>query len=313
MLRRFLVLLLTAWMGLSILNPAANADPVFPPGLRIGLEPQAGLTVSKQFPGFEDADNKVAVTMLDVPARAYEELERSAFAKSQPGLTDTKRESFPFTSGIGFLISGQATDSGIVLHKWFLLATSAGGAADLAMLINVQVPEAARTVYSDAVIRKMLASVTFRPPPLQEQLSLLPFKFNDLAGFKVMQALPEGAAILADGSTDDPKKQSSMIVSVGRAAPAEPDQRGKFARELLSAAPLRDLTVTLAEPMRIGGAPGYEVRAQGNGLDGVPVTVVQWVRFGSGGFLRIVGVSRKDDWDALFTRFRAVRDGIEFR
>jgi hypothetical protein len=295
------------------LSPAASADPVFPPGLRIGLEPQAGLTLSKQFPGFEDADNKVAVTMLDVPAPAYESLERSAFAKNQPGLTNMKRESFPFASGIGFLITGQGTDNGVILHKWFLLATAAGGAGDLAMLINVQVPEAARAIYSDAVIRKMLASVTFRPPPLQEQLGLLPFKFNELAGFRVMQALPDGGAILTDGPTNDISKQASMIVSVGRGAPAEPDNRGKFARELLSSAPLRDLTVTLGEPMRIGGQPGYEIRAQAKGLDGVPVAVVQWVRFGSGGFLRVVGVSRKDDWDALFTRFRAVRDGIETR
>ena len=40
--------------------------------------------------------------------------------------------------------------------------------------------------------------------------------------------------------------------------------------------------------------------------------VAQWLRFGGGGFLRVVGVGRKDDWDALFTRFRAVRDGINF-
>jgi len=39
--------------------------------------------------------------------------------------------------------------------------------------------------------------------------------------------------------------------------------------------------------------------------------VVQWVRFGTGGFMRIVGVGPKNNWDSLFTRFRAVRDGIE--
>ncbi len=65
--------------------------------------------------------------------------------------------------------------------------------------------------------------------------------------------------------------------------------------------------------MRIGGLPGYEIRAQAKGLNGEPLSLVQWVRFGGGGFLRIVGVGRKDDWDALFTRFRAVRDGIEPR
>jgi hypothetical protein len=40
---------------------------------------------------------------------------------------------------------------------------------------------------------------------------------------------------------------------------------------------------------------------------------VQWVRFGSGGFLRIIGVSRSAEANALLIRFRAVRDGIEMR
>jgi hypothetical protein len=65
--------------------------------------------------------------------------------------------------------------------------------------------------------------------------------------------------------------------------------------------------------MRIGGAPGYELRAKATGLQGEPVTLVQWVRFGTGGFLRIVGVGRAEGWDELFTRFRAVRDGVDMR
>ena len=60
------------------------------------------------------------------------------------------------------------------------------------MLINVEVPEAALAVYSDAVIRKALASVTFRPMPIQEQLGLLPFKLNQLAGFRVVKVMPVG-------------------------------------------------------------------------------------------------------------------------
>ena len=306
--------MLAIWAGLSIFGAGASAEPVFPPGLRIGLEPQANLKLSKSFPGFEDADQKVAITILDLPARAYEEIERSAFEKNQPNLTDMKRESFPFASGIGFLITGKSQAGGITLRKWFFLATAVGGTvSDLTMLINVEVPEAARAVYTDTVIRKALASVTFRPTPLQEQLGLLPFKLNELAGFRVMQALPAGGLILTDGPTDDISKQPYVIVSVGRGAPSEPDERGKFARELLSSAPLRELAVTLVEPMRIGGMQGIEIRAQARGLNGEPVSLAQWVRFGTGGFLRVVGVGRKDDWDALFTRFRAVRDGVELR
>lgn len=315
--RRLLVALHAAVLvlgaGLLILSPALSAEPVFPPGMRIGLELQGNLVLSNRFPGFEDAERKVAITILDLPPPAYEEIERSAFAKLQPGMADMKRESFPFASGIGFLISGQGKDKGIALHKWFLLATAAGGAKNIAMLINVEVPEAARAVYSDTVIRKMLASVTFRATPIEEQLALLPFKLNEFAGFRVMQALPAGGLILTEGPSDDIGTQPYVIVSVGRGAPNEASERGKFARELLSSAPLHDLTVTLLEPMRIGGLQGIEIRAQAKGLSGEPVSLAQWVRFGSGGFLRVVGVGRKDDWDTLFTRFRAVRDGVELR
>jgi len=315
MLRRLSVALFAAmlaiWAGLAAIGSAARADPVFPPGLRIGLEPPSDLVQSKRFPGFEDADRKVAISILDLPGRAYEDIERSAFDKEQKNLANVKRESFPFASGIGFLLSGQSTVDGVVLNKWFLLASAYG--KDLTALINIEVPEAARAVYTDAVIRKALASTTFRETPLQEQLGLMPFKLNELAGFRVMQAMPGGGLILTDGPANDINSQPYMIVSVGAGAPADADERNKFAREMLQSAPLRDLTLTLADPMRIGGSQGVEIRANAKGLNGDPISLVQWVRFGSGGFLRIVGVGRTDGWDPLFTRFRAVRDGIEMK
>jgi hypothetical protein len=224
-----------------------------------------------------------------------------------------KRESFPFANGVGILLTGQAQENGVAVDRWFLLATAVGKNPSLATLINVEVPVAARAVYPDAVIRKTLASVTFRPIPIEEQLGLLPFKLGDLAGFRVMQALPEGAVILTEGPSDDISMQPYMIVSVGRGTPIEPGERGRFARDLLSSAPLRDLTVQSAEAMRIGGAQGYEIRAKATGPRGDGVSVVQWLRFGGGGYLRIVGLSSQDAWGQMFTRFRAVRDGIEPR
>jgi hypothetical protein len=303
--------MLGMWAGLASAIPAAHAEVVFPPGLRVGLEPPSGLILSKTFPGFEDIDRKVVITLLDLPARTYEEIERSAFNKTQSGLADMKRESFPFVSGIGFLVSGQSSENGGAVHKWFLLASAIG--KDMAVLINVAVPDSARDVYTDAVIRKALASVTFRPAPVQEQVAMLPFKLNDLAGFRVMQVLPQSGVILTDGPTDDLSRQAYMIIAVGAGAPDDPDDRGKFARDLLASAPLANVNVTVADPMRIGGLPGFEIRAQAMGISGQPVNLVQWVRFGSGGFLRVVGVAGNEAWDAVFTRFRAVRDGIELK
>ncbi len=310
----FRALIISGLVGSALVGIAtvATAEPVFPPGLRIGLEPPGHAVVSKRFPGFEDPDNRVAVTILDLPGGAYPDLEAAAFG-NQAGLQNFKREAFGFESGMGFLVSGQAQVSGVTLHKWFLLATASFGSriGNLTTLITVEVPEAAIGTYTDAVVRKALQTVTFRAPPVEEQLAMLPFKLGELAGFRVMQVLPDGGVILTDGPTDNINAQPYMIIGVGRGGPAEPSDRSRFARDMLSAAPLRELQVQTSEAMRIGGWPGHEVRATGKGLGGDALSLVQWVRFGSGGFMRIIGVGRTDAWNDLFTRFRAVRDGID--
>ncbi len=315
MLVRWLLPLLALWAASILPVPAAlGAEPVFPPGLRIGLEPPGDFTLSNRLAGFEDTGRNAVITILDLPARAYQDLARSAFANDQKAIADLKRESFPFENGIGILITGTANEGGGPVHKWFLLATAVGGEVrDLTMLVQVQVPDAALSVYSDAVIRKALASVTFRPTPVKEQLGLLPFQLNELAGFRVMQVLPTGGVILTDGPTDDITTQPYMVIAVGPGAPSDPSGRGQFAKDMLATAPLANIKVKLSEPMRITGGQGYETRADAVGPRGNPVALVQWLRFGGSGFLRIIGVGARDDWDRLFTRFRAVRDGIEAR
>jgi hypothetical protein len=314
MLRRLFVYVLLAGACLAGLAPGAIAKPVFPPGLRVGLEPPVGMTPSARFPGFEDTAHNAAITILDLPLSAYQELETAAFNKVQRDLEQPKRESFPFESGIGFLISGTAHQNGVAVRRWSLLAQAVGGSIqNLTALINVEVPESALSVYSEEIIRKALASVTFRPPPVQEQLGLLPFKLGNLAGFHIVQISPTGGVILAEATSDNSGPQPFMVISVERGGPAEPADRSLFARDLMSNAPVRDLSLQSAEPMRIGGLPGHEIRAQGKAPAGEPVSVVQWLRFGASGYLRMIAVSPTNKWDESFTRFRAVRDGIEAR
>jgi len=306
------VSLAVIFAAFAVAGPAFAAEAVFPPGLRIGLEPPGNLKPSARFPGFEDADRKVAITIFDLPAKAYADIAQAAQAQGQGGLTDVKQENFSFRAGSGTLISARAQLNDVKLRKWILLA-AADADKDLAVLISVEVPDAALSVYSDAVVRRALASVTFRPTPIEEQLGLMPFKLNQLAGFRVVKVLPAGAVILTEGPSDFIDNQPYVTVSIGTGSPEQADERAKFARNLLSSTPMRDLSLRSADAMRIGGAPGFEIRAQAKGPDNEILTVVQWVRFGSGGYLRIVGVCRQENWDALFTRFRAVRDGIDRR
>ena len=313
MLRRLFVYVLLAGACLASLTDGAIAEPVFPPGLRVGLEPPVGMSPSARFPGFEDTGHNAIIAILDLPLSAYQELEAATFSKVQRDLEQPKRESFPFENGIGFLISGTAQQNGVAVRRWSFLAQAIGSVQNLTALINVEVPESALSVYSDAIIRKALASVTFRPTPVQEQLGLLPFKLGDLAGFHVAQISPTGGVILADTTSDNTGPQPFMVISVERGGPAEAGDRARFARDLMVSAPVRDLSLQSAEPMRIGGAPGHEIRAQGKGPAGDPVSMVQWLRFGASGYLRVIAISPTDKWDQSFGRFRAVRDGIEAR
>lgn len=310
--RRPFAVLLAGLILLAAAALPAAAQTRYPPGLRVGLTVPGDLKPSSRFSGFEDEDRKVAIAILDMPVAALEGLERSAYADAQGKVENLKREAFPFENGIAVLVSGIASENGAKVHKWFLVASSATGPVrDLATLVSVEVPEAALSVYSDAVIRDALRSVTFRPAPIQEQLSLLPFRINDIAGFRVMQVLP-GGVIMIDGVEDDITSRPYVIVAIGRGNP-EPADRGRFAADLLSQAPLRNLQMQSSEALRISNGAGHEIRAQAESVNGRKVQLVQWVRFGGSGFLRIIGVANNDQWETMFNRFRAVRDGIEPR
>ena len=76
----------------------------------------------------------------------------------------------------------------------------------------------------------------------------------------------------------------------------------------------RDFRVTFSEPIKIHGQSGYEIRADAKyAKTNADVTIVQWLRFGPGGYLRIIGIVPKANWAEVFPRLRAVRDGIEPR
>jgi len=318
MLRRLLIPVLAALAVLSLAAPA-GAAPEFPTGLRVGLELPSGLVKSRRFPGFEDPARHVLVAIFELPGVAYDQLMQAGFDKHTQSMTNVSKADFAIAGGEGYLVRGETKVNDQNARRWFLLAKPKGGGdkakgPTVSSLIRVDVPDEARDIYSDAVVRKMLASVDFRPPPIQEQLGLLPFEIKDLAGFRVAKVVP-GGAVLTDGPSDElgKAKQPYLIISIGRGGPRDEELRGNFARDVLRNGPLTDIRVTSADTIRVGRARTYELRATAKDPTGETVKAVQWLRFGAGGYMRIIGVTPEDDWDKLFHRFRAVRDGVDSR
>ena len=292
---------------------AFAADPVFPPGARVGMTPLVGLGKAKTFIGFETEDQGVKVLVTDLPAEAYSEV-ANAFKANPAGTGGVKPESIETSAGLAYYTVESAKDGATNVRRYSMILPG----PTFSGYVAVQVPENASKIYTDDAIRQMFASAVIRTAvPVDEQLGLLPFKVGELSDFKNVRTLAPGAAlILADGDEKSGFEAAPfMIIGIVGSAPAQPDDRGRFAQQMATTIPgVRDGRITMSEPIRIDGQPGFETRIDAtSGKDNTPVTIVQWLRFGPQTSLRIIGSSPRDDWTKAFTRFRAVRDGIRPR
>lgn len=292
---------------------ATAGDAVFPTGSRVGLAPLAGFATSERFLGFEDTASGATIKILEMPEAAYAEMARQMTreALKQQGVIEETREPLTLTTGKGTLISGRP-DGPAKGRKWILLASAPESAA----LVLVDAPDSAKDVYTDAAVRKMLSSFAVRASvPIEEQLALLPLRFDDLSGMRPVRVLGMSGAVLTKGPKDavEPGDQPVLLVSVGRGGPDEGSARDNFARNLfVGIGNFKDIRVVGADMLRLGGGlQTHQLLAEGrDAKTNAPVKLVQWIRFGAGAYLRILGVAREEDWTDAFPRFRAVRDGV---
>jgi hypothetical protein len=293
--------------------PALAVDPIFPPGSRVGITPLVGLVRAKSFVGFETEDHGVKVLVTELPAEAYGEV-ANAFKANPAGSGGIKPESIETSAGLAYYTAESARDGATNVRRYSMIlpGTTFSG------YIAVQVPENVGKIYTDEAVRQMFATAAIRKQvPVEEQLGLLPFKVSELSDFKNVRALaPSAAVILSDGDEATGFEVAPfMVIGLMGSAPAQPDDRGRFAQQAATTIPgVRDARITMSEPIRIDGQPGYETRIDAtSGKNNTAVTVVQWLKFGGQNSLRIIGSAPRDEWPKAFTRFRAVRDGIQPR
>jgi hypothetical protein len=289
------------------------ADAVFPPGARVGMKPLVGLVRAKSFTGFETEDQGVKVLVTDLPVEAYGEV-ASAFKANPGGTGGVKPETIETAAGLAYYTAENAKDGATNVRRYSMILPG----PTFSGYVAVQVPENASKIYTDDAVRQMFATAAIRTEvPVDEQLGLLPFKISELSSFKNVRTLAPGAAvILADGDEKTGFETAPfMIIGMIASTAASPDDRGRFAQQIATTIPgVRDGRITMSEPVRIDGQPGYETRIDAvSGKDNTPVTIVQWLRFGGQTSLRIIGSSPRDAWSKAFPRFRAVRDGIQPR
>jgi hypothetical protein len=310
-------------LGLSfIAAPALAADPIYPTGSRVGLVPPAGMVKSDKFDGFADPSQEAAILINILPAAAYAQIEKTVDteAAKKQGVHLEKREPITLDIGKGVLLSGWQMAEGSRFRKYLLLLA----ADDLTVLVTVQVPDQDAT-YPDSVVRAALATLALRAKvPESEELTLLPFEVGDLAGFRIDGVLRGRALMLSDAasSSNDGGKDSAdtttrahFLIAAVPGGPSDPADRGNFAKlSFDEIGGIRNVHLTMSEPLRVGGQSGYQTMADAqDARSGANLKVVQWLRFGGGGFLQMIGIAPADSWTTVLARLRTVRDSVELK
>ncbi|NIX75994.1 hypothetical protein [Microvirga terricola] len=305
-----------AALGLTLSFSAAfAAEPVFPPASRIGIVPPEDMVPSKRFAGFENEEKAAAITFVEMPPEAYSQLVSGLTkeALKRQGMSVTFRENFKVGSRTGVLIGGTVSgpDAG---RKW-VLAVKGG---DLTALLVAQV-QGGSDGYSEAQMRSALKSVALRGPvSLDEQVSALPFRVTDAAGFRPVKVLSGSSVLYTEGPLDTFKamEQPVVILAASLTPPPPPgERRDQFAQAALTSNKiLKDVAYERSESFRFKGQEWHEIVAKAtDAASNQPVIVLQTIRFDSDRYVRMVGMAKIDQREQLMPRFRNVIDSVDMK
>lgn len=302
----------TCLVALLASNAAFAADAVFPPGSRIGLVPPADMVPSEGIAGFRDPKTGSAIATIEMPAEAYPSLSASfgEDALKAQGFTLKSRETLKLGVGEALIISGDQDQGGAAVPKSVLLAAAPG----MTVLVVAQSQPGASEA-DEAKLRDALKTVAFREPlSIPDQLSALPFTLGDLADFRPVRVMAGNSLMLTSGPADAVQgvDQPIMIIAHSVAPPPPPDQRDAMARQLLGSNTfLTETKLERSQGFRQGGAEWHEIVATAkDGRSGVPVVVLQTIRFTPGGYVRMVGIVKPDQRDDVMPRFRRIVDAV---
>ena len=304
-------------LALVAAAPAHAADPAFPTASRIGMVAPAGFAPSSRFAGFENPFASALITLAELPADAYADVEKGfsndELLKSR-GWTIKVREPLTFKDGKGFFIAGPQESQGQKRYEAVMVANTGG----ITSLVSVQmVAESschdhrcgpARHVQDCDGPPHRAGERASRCPSLQDRQSRqIPPREVGAPGCRALDRRTEGRGDCGRAA-----------VPADRVAPGgtpKPEERDAFAKRVFSAAPgIKDVKITRAEPLRIGQAQGYEIVAEAkDASSGTEVTTVQWLRFGQNASLQMFAIAKKTAWNDVFPRLRQIRDSIEPR
>jgi hypothetical protein len=232
-------------------------------------------------------------------------------ALKRQGMSETSRETLKLGTKTGVLIGG--TMAGPVQGRKWVMAVKD---ADVTALVIAQV-RGGQDGYSDTQMQNALKSIALRGPvSIEEQISALPFRLGDKAGFRPVRVMAGNSVLFTDGPQDTIKavEQPMFILAATINVPIPPtERRSQFAHAALNSNQiLKDIKIERSESFRFKGQDWHEIVAKAvEAESGQPIIVMQTIRFEPDRYVRMVGLTRVEQRDQNLPRFRTVIDGVD--
>jgi len=209
-----------------VLPPSClGADPIFPPGVRVGITPLVGLYRRRAFVGFETEDHSVKVLVAELPADAYGEV-ASAFKANPAGAGGIKPESIEDIAGLAYYTAENAKDGANNVRRYSMILPGQHFFRLRRRPSSEMPPKSIPTrPYGKCLPRRRSQGGSGR-----RQLGLMPFKISELSAFKMFA---RWRSVLPSFSPTAMKKPLEAAPFNGHgligSAPAQPEDRGRFA------------------------------------------------------------------------------------
>lgn len=297
--RRFAAL---AGLAILCLPRTAYAGPIFPDDRAVGLEPPPGMIALHAVGVFADPQNRASIMLEELPPEQTAAAEER-FAKGMIGQHAARlgtAEPLAVTGAEARLRRGHLGRANV----WLVLLSRP---EQIAFVTAIVQPGA----YPDDAIETALRSIVFRAPKTIEALiEALDFRIGDMAGFRPVATSGASHLLLTEGPLDVVRDHSQPIVKITlRGERPLSDERSALARRLFGR--YEDLDEIRTASV---STEGDILFADGTALDpisGRSIAVMQAIRFGADGNIRILGMIPSTEGDRFADRFRRLARSVE--
>jgi hypothetical protein len=309
-------LMLACWLP-------TRAEPVFPRGSSLGLEPPPGFTPSTRFIGFE-GPNRASIELNELSGADLATLRQRLPPQdaARYGVVERERRDFRLNSGeVAMLIRGdsrsRANGQMVRLEHWSLMAQGPGGVG----WVKVVLPATDATPRMRGAIERSLASLVLRAPDTAALRNALPFRFAETASLRMSNAAGGSVAFLAPPGvsvgTVEGLREPRMVIGVSTQQQTMPaDGEAGLARAMLQRVIGGPVDAPHPSQARqVAGRPAAFVQAQAPyGPERIPTRFALWFAvLADGRTLTVMAQAPTDRFDTAWPEFDAVVRSVALR